>query len=346
MTDVAHPSARAADDLAVHFFIDPSGVSIERLRELDPDREWTDMRRAKERWVVAAYARLKRLGHHVTLGTDVPARGIVVYHKEDHRAVLQRAPRDGSPVLVACRADFRSADEADFEVVQNGHYADEHRCFFIPVWPQPGLIPRDRARGTRVENVAFKGYVGNLVPEVRGEEFARFLAGQGMQLQLDTVVSKDISQPVQAAWHDYSNVDVVLAVRPGSAREHTHKPATKLYNAWLAGVPAILSPDLAFRELRRGPLDYLEVQSVAQAQAALRRLKSDPGLYAAMVDNGMQRGGEFTPDAVARRWERLLYATLPPLTACIPRWQRRPWGRRLVGPVRKVRSLFAGVPRK
>ncbi len=340
------PSAPAAESFAVHFFVDPSGVSIERLRELDPDREWTDMRRAKERWVVPAYAWMKRFGHQVSLGTDVPAGGMVVYHKEDHRAVLQRAPRRGSPILVACRADFRSADEAEFEVVQNGHYADGRRCFFMPLWPQPGLIPRNRARGTRVENVAFKGHVGNLVPEVRGEEFARFLASQGMQLQLDTVVDRDFSQPVQAAWHDYSSVDVVLAVRPGLAREHTHKPATKLYNSWLAGVPAILSPDLAFRELRRGPLDYIEVGSVAEAQTALQRLKSDPGLYSAMVDNGLQRGGEFSPGAVAKRWETLLYATLPPLAASIPRWQRRPWGRRLVGSVRKLRSLFSGVPRK
>jgi hypothetical protein len=65
-----------------------------------------------------------------------------------------------------------------------------------------------------------------------------------------------------------------------------------------------------------------------------------------MVDNGLQRGGEFSPGAVAKRWETLLYATLPPLAASIPRWQRRPWGRRLVGSVRKLRSLFSGVPRK
>ena len=130
---------------AVHFFVDPSGVSIERLRELDPDREWTDMRRAKERWVVPAYAWMKRFGHQVSLGTDVPAGGMVVYHKEDHRAVLQRAR--GAAARSSSRvADFRSADEAEFEVVQNGHYADGRRCFFMPPWPQPGLIPRNRER--------------------------------------------------------------------------------------------------------------------------------------------------------------------------------------------------------
>jgi hypothetical protein len=332
--------------LPVHFFIDPSGVTLERLRTLDPDRDWTDMRRAKERWVVAAYARLKRLGHAVTLGTEVPEAGFVVYHKEDHRTVLARAPRLGEPVLVACRADFRSADEADFEFLQNGHYADGRRCHFVPLWPQPGLIPRDPARGTRVENVAFKGYVGNLMPELRSEAFASFMAQHGLRWQLDTVADRDTSQPVQAAWHDYRDVDVVLALRPGGEREHTHKPATKLYNSWLAGVPAILSPDYAFRELRRGPLDYLEVRSVAEAEDALRRLQSDAGLYAAMVDNGRVRGAEFTADALARRWEALLFETLPPLAMRIPAWRRRSAGRFAAGLARKLRALVRGESRR
>jgi hypothetical protein len=280
------------------------------------------------------------------LGTDVPAAGFVVYHKEDHRAVLARVPHAGAPVLVACRADFRSADEADFEVLQNAHFADNRRSFFVPVWPQPGLIARDPARGTRVENVAFKGYVGNLLPELREQAFARFLAEHGMRLELDTVVDKDVSHPVQTAWHDYREVDVVLALRPGSEREHTHKPATKLYNAWLAGVPAILSPDLAFRELRRGPLDYLEVKTVDEAKAALLRLRTEPGLYTAMVQNGRGRGREFSPEAVALRWETLLYTTLPPLAARIPPWRKRPWGRRISGAGRKLKAFATGASRK
>jgi len=330
----------------VHFFVVPSGVTIERLRAIDPDRDWTDMRRAKERWVVAAYARLKRRGWPVTLGSDVPEDGFVVYHKEDHRAVLARAPSSAHPVLIACRADFRSADEADFEVLQNGHYADGRRCFFIPVWPQPGLVPRDPSRGQRVENIAFKGHVGNLLPELREEPFNRFLADNGMRMTLDTVVDKNINQPVAAAWHDYCTVDVVLAMRPGGEGEHTHKPATKLYNSWLAGVPAVLSPDYAFRELRRGPLDYIEVETVDEARAALLELKHDPELYRAMVENGRIRGRDFTAEAIADRWQELLYGKLPPLAAARPRWQLGRLGRTLVGAGRKLRRAMTGSSRK
>ena len=332
--------------LPVHLFVEPSGVTLERLRTLDPDRDWTDMRRAKERWVVPIYARLRRMGRDVTLGNDVPRSGFVVYHKEDHRTVLARAPRDGEPVLVACRADFRSADEADFELLQNGHYADGKRCFFMPLWPQPGLIPRDPGRGTRVENVAFKGYVGNLLPELRDESFARFMTQHALRWQMDTVTDRDISRPVQAAWHDYHDVDVVLALRPSAEREHTHKHATKLYNSWLAGVPAILSPDYAFRELRRGPLDYLEVDSVAGAEDALQKLQRDPALYSAMVENGRLRAREFTADALAQRWDALLFETLPALAVDIPRWRLRPMGRRFTGVERKLHTVLRGESRR
>jgi hypothetical protein len=89
-------------------------------------------------------------------------------------------------------------------------------------------------------------------------------------------------------------------------------------------VPAVLSPDYAFRELRRGPLDYIEVRSADDARAALLELRHDPALYRAMVDNGRVRGRDFTADAIADRWQTLLYETLPPLVAARPRWRRRP----------------------
>jgi hypothetical protein len=181
---------------------------------------------------------------------------------------------------------------------------------------------------------------------LREEPFSRFLEDNGMRMTLDTIVDKDVSQPVAAAWHDYRNVDVVLAMRPASDRAHTHKPATKLYNSWLAGVPAVLSPDYAFRELRRGPLDYIEVQSVDEARAALLKLRRDPALYQAMVDNGRVSGRDFTADAIADRWQTLLYETLPPLVAARPRWQGDRFGRAVIGVGRKLRRTLSGGARR
>ncbi len=79
-----------------------------------------------------------------------------------------------------------------------------------------------------------------------------------------------------------------------------NKPAWKLFNAWLAGVPAILGPEAGYRELRRDPLDYLEAGDPDAAMQALARLLDEPGLYPAMVANGTARGADFTVEATAR----------------------------------------------
>jgi hypothetical protein len=332
--------------LPVHFFIEPAGITLERARTLDPDLEWQDMRRAKERWIVQAYARLRRRGHAVTLGNEVPARGFVIYHKEEHKLVLARTPRGGKPVLVTVRADFRSADSADFEIVQNGYFADGCRQFFIPLWPQPGLIARNPARGDRVERIAFKGNLDNVLSDLRSDEFKQRLASEGMVYELDAANTFDIREPMQQHWHDYSEVDVVLALRPSGSRDHTHKPATKLYNAWIAGTPAILNSDYAYRELRQGPLDYLEASNAEQAFAALCRLKREPELFRAMVENGRRRGAAFSPAALVQQWEHLLFELLPQRVRNPESWRYGTRARRLRGVARKAKLALLGTPRK
>jgi hypothetical protein len=101
-------------------------------------------------------------------------------------------------------------------------------------------------------------------------------------------------------WPDFRTVDAVLAVRPAACPRRDSKPATKLCNAWLAGVPALLSPEVAYRELRRSPLDYLEVAGPEEAKGAVDRLLAEPGLYQRMVANGRERAAEVTGGAVLR----------------------------------------------
>ncbi len=84
------------------------------------------------------------------------------------------APREAGTdlVFVAIRADNSSPLLADFEILQSGRFADDRNRFWIPFWPQPGLVPRDPARGTTLERVAYMGRIENLHPEFRGEQLA------------------------------------------------------------------------------------------------------------------------------------------------------------------------------
>ena len=130
------------------------------------------------------------------------------------------------------------------------------------------------------------------------------------------------TDPQAIDWPDFREADLILAVRPGGRHRATNKPASKLVNAWLAGVPALLGPEVAYRDLRRSELDYFEVASVGEALAAVDRLLGDPDLYSAMVENGRARSVDFTAEAIVPRWGKLLFETIPALAPS-------PWSRRV-----------------
>ena len=100
------------------------------------------------------------------------------------------------------------------------------------------------------------------------------LRRRGIELVIDAVDYRGAAtDAARLRWADYSDVDLVLAVRPPIGT-HTDKPASKLYNAWRAGVPALLGPEPAFRELYTDTLDYVEVSTVDEALAAIDRLRA------------------------------------------------------------------------
>lgn len=309
----------------VTFFL-PGEADLERLAALDADRDWRELQTGERAWILQTFLRLRRRGADVALADRVPADGLVVFHSK-HEVRLRRAvPPGGAPVLVGVRADNRQALAAEFEILQNGRWSDGRRRFAVAHWPQPGLQRRDPERGDRLERVAYKGFVDNLAPEFRADGWRRALAALGIDWQLDAVEFQGAATDRDVArWADYRDVDAVLAVRPPRRGRAHAKPATKLTNAWLAGVPALLGPEFAFRELRRSPLDYLEVTDAASATAALRRLREEPGLYRAMIEHGAGRAREHDVAAVAAQWEELLFARLPAAAAQPVAERRRRW---------------------
>jgi len=107
-------------------------------------------------------------------------------------------------------------------------------------------------------------------------------------------------------WSDDSDVDIVLAHRTEAPTMLRQKPASKLTNAWLAGVPALLANEPAHACLRRSDLDYIAIDSPADVLAALRRLHTCPRLHEAMAENGRRRGADFAVDAVKAQWLRFV----------------------------------------
>ena len=275
-----------------------------------PDVYWTGfrgyMRGGVYAWTVQTFQRLRDAGLKVELSDQLPTEGILVAHRKS-------VPRDFVPpagVLFVClRADATFHPFAHWHVILNE--LAHHRWYpsvYMPHWPQPGLIPRDPARGDRWENAAFFGDDACIANEIRGGEWESIL--RELKLNWNHVPPEK--------WHDFSEVDVVVAIRDFIGKHrYANKPPTKLFNAWHAGVPAILGRESAYELQRREELDYLEARTVPDLVAALRRLRDEPELRRAMVTNGHERAKESDPVVITQRWREFFERTV------IPDYERR-----------------------
>jgi hypothetical protein len=242
-------------------------------------------------FVLQTYLHLARRGHDVRLVKEMVPESICVVGFDDMS--VRDFPYDS--YIVVARCDRPRVWTCEHAVVQNplGPLAPHEH--YIPHWSQPGLVARDRSRGDRVERVGFFGEWNNLRQTFRSDEFAARLSAAGFTLSLG-----------YRQWFDYGDIDVVLAARDQGPTWLSTKPASKLYNAWHAGCPALLGNEPAFRQLRRSELDYFEVASQDDVLNALDRLRDSPTLYRDMVENGFRRYEEFTVDRIASHWEEFL----------------------------------------
>ncbi|HKI87286.1 MAG TPA: glycosyltransferase [Thermoanaerobaculia bacterium] len=313
--------------MKVTFYL-PGEQELGSLAEIDPDQDPAPFALGERAWILQTYLRLRAAGQPVELAGSPPAEGLLIFHAKHGREIVRHWALLGNAVLVGVRGDLREPTTADFQVLQNRVYEDGRSRFFVPSWPQPGLRRRDPARGARVERVAFKGFAANLHSDFSSSDWKEALRIRGIEWIFDAVEFRGHDTAVDALrWSDFHDIDLVLAVRPPDRRGYSGKPAAKLYNAWLAEVPALLGREPAYRELRSSELDYVEVDSAASALDAIDRLQSDPGLYAAMVRRGRERGLEFTPESITESWVELLWRTLPALAPqrplqWLPHWLR------------------------
>ncbi|ASC71572.1 hypothetical protein XM38_025240 [Halomicronema hongdechloris C2206] len=278
-------------------------------------------------WPIQTYVQLMKRGLNVELTRSyVPGQICVAVYEQ-----LSPKRLSFNSFVVACQHDRGRPELCNHRIVQNQlNVVDARVDHFVPHWPQPNIIPRDRNRGCQLDTLVYKGRSQHLAAPFRQEEFVTALHGLGIQLETSDENAQDLKQAWKD-WHDYSQTDAVLAVRESKPLLLSVKPASKLVNAWLAGCPALLGPEPAYQQLRRSKLDYIEVHSSEEAIAALRRLKEEPGYYQAMVENGWQRVRDYDADGVAKCWREILAG---PVVEGYERWRRQsPLGKLIGRPI-------------
>ncbi len=258
-------------------------------------------------WVLQTYNKLKNAGHNnYHLCNEIPDEGIII----SHRGALEDSFKPNSKQLLFCmQADWGRHPYAQAHSVQNNkqtfkegtptinRYLQPGPSYYTRLWPQPGLQGRDNTRGDSFENVAYLGNPENLAAGLRSAEWKASLDALGVNWLIETEVEK---------WIDYSNVDCMVAVRSFDYAEHLVKPANKLYNAWLAGIPAILGHESAYQYERKSEYDYLEVVSVEDAYEAVKKLKQDADYRNKMIANGQQRAAEIQDSKLVDSWVALI----------------------------------------
>jgi hypothetical protein len=267
-------------------------------------------------WTLQTFIRLREHGFPCHLTHTIPPAGIVITHSDFLPRFLRPTRQQ---FFVEIKPDrLLNCRFANFVIVQNRH--DPIRSgfarwlidsAFVYYWPQPGLVSRNADRGDRFENICFMGNERQFLKE--GQLIAAELTRLGLMWRMVP----------RSGWHDYSEVDAVVAIRrvnPATLRDSEpladeaplRKPPSKLYNAWLAGVPAILSSDDAFQELRQSHLDFLEANDVPGLIARVKELKADPSLRRAMVEHGRARAVDFTASRIASMWVDIIQDRILP----------------------------------
>jgi hypothetical protein len=245
-------------------------------------------------WTVQTYIYLRNSHFPSELTANLPEDGIIITHGNFLPTYLKPTPRQ---FIVEIKPDkYLQNIYSNFVIVQNKR--DPLHCgikrfliksAFVNNWPQPGLIPRDPHRADRFENICFMGNADQFLRDV-----------ESLESEIKKLGLKWIMMP-REKWNDYSEVDAIVAVRPDSVMIE-RKPVTRLTNSWAAGVPAIVSPDIAFEDIRKSELDYLRARNVTEIVESIKRLMGNPQLRRDMAENGKKRAMEFGPEKTVRMW--------------------------------------------
>src|SRR6185503_2925993 len=268
---------------------------LERLDESTIDRDPGRFVGGRNSWIAQGYLRLRKAlvarGWTVGVGARFVPGTVALVHRDDANDFA--GPRHSS-FLVVVRADRAPVAACDLAIAQNRIGLAAHERF-VPLWPQPGLRSRDPARGAAIRRIAYHGRTGAAPKWFFDAGLRGALERRGIGFHVE-----------RERWEDYREVDVSIAAREETGAVLATKPATKIYNGWLARVPVLATAEPAYREIRRSAMDFIEIAAAGDVLRAIDLLRANPRLFAAMVQNGVRRGEEFSVEATRRRWLDLM----------------------------------------
>jgi hypothetical protein len=273
-----------------------SEEELARVEKLDVDRDWRFFEDGVAAWIVQTYLRLRDFGVSVQLANAFSRNGINIAHV----ATLAKMDRPQGCFVVGVRADYPAVRWCQFHIVQNQTQIGS-RSIWLPHWPQPGLIPRDPARGDRVERVGYFGRPVNHYSRIFRRASGYFRVRDAVN-EICNELGLDLVERGTNEWNNFSDVDVVLGLRDFGNRTYDTKPPTKLINAWLAGSIFIAGNDSAFFQIGKANTDWLCVKSAEQLKYNLIKLMQNEIYRYQLRTKGLLQTEKFNIDSILSRW--------------------------------------------
>jgi hypothetical protein len=259
-------------------------------------------------WSTLTYLNLKKYGFKCDLRDEPEIDAVNIAHGRYWREL----PIERNCFRVSCDADWPILKWANYTILQNPVDANRRSTCWLPLWPQSGLIERKSP-----ENILDSGNIGNRVGyfgRVDNALLFRKFADLCQQHGLEFIAKgPDV-------WNDFSDVDFAISLRFLSSRRIRKKPASKLVNAWLAGVPFIAMSEPAFVAIGDAMSDWIECKTAEDVITSVIRLREDTNLYNALVRNGREKSRNFTEAATAQKWISVLQG---PIVDCYDKWKSR-----------------------
>lgn len=288
----------------------------------DPDDEPELHSNAYGHAFLELYARMHALGYSVSIGPTVPAASEVIvaslhelFHWEHGtdtretldvalRALVRRRPAKVVIIRVDVPLGVQAPAIASLTMMPTRASVESTAQVWVPMLPNRGLIARRASRGTDLAVVALKAYSFN-VPAWVDEYFMARLAALDFELRVDTEVN--------GRWRDFASVDVVLCAHDDSTLEdERRKPATKLINAWRAGVIPVCGPYSAYAELGRDGETMLVCDGSAEGFIeALTALRSRPAVTSRIRSNLAEQTNLYAPDRIVELWWKAFLEAAP-----------------------------------
>ncbi len=270
-----------------HFYLD-SDFDCAGVFDWDPDTDPTRFASGLGHNFLELFIRLRDQGHSVSIGAKVPSRSTVVvifpgrevwkfrrhltlcWAARHHRCVVIRSDLDLRYGRIIAHALQIVANPA---ITKGGRQGER---IYLPPLPQRGLRPREKHAPRSSLILTYKGNPLNVPEYLTQKWFLVAMTTINVELQLDVPLLTDGSDQT---WHDFSDADLALLDRrDGTLATTSHKPPTKLLNAWSADVIPIYTPEPAYVCLSDPGHDSLQFESPQELLAILHRLTNEPEL--------------------------------------------------------------------